>query len=102
MRHAPTRAEEVLWRALRGRRLAGLKFRRQHAIGQFIVDFCCSEKHLVVEVDGKIHTQNGAYDEARDEVLTARGFRVLRFTNDEALYSMDRVLSEIAAQAAKK
>ena len=99
MRHAPTRAEEMLWQALRGRRLAGLRFRRQHAIGQFIVDFCCSERRLVVEVDGGVHEGHRGYDEARDQTLSALGFRVLRFNSEEMLYTLDRVLETIAAQA---
>jgi len=100
MRHDPTRAEAALWQALRGRRLAGLRFRRQHAIDQFIVDFYCSDKRLVVEADGSAHENQRGYDEARDHTLSALGFSVLRFTNDQILLSLDHVLETIAAQAA--
>jgi len=99
MRHVPTRAEDVLWQALRGRRLAGLRFRRQHAIGQFIVDFCCSEKRLIVEADGSIHDLRRGCDAARDQTLRTLEFQVLRFTNEEILHALDHVLEAIAAEA---
>ena len=95
MRHAPTSAEEALWKVLRARKLDGLRFRRQHPIGQFIVDFYCAEANLAVEVDGAVHSGQHDQDEARDRDLNARGVTVLRITNDEALNDPDHVLRRI-------
>ena len=97
MRREPTKAEAALWRALRGRRLAGLKFRRQHPVGRFILDFYCAEHKLVVEVDGKVHKQQKEYDEERTAQLEAFGYRVLRFSNDRVLGELSVVLEEILA-----
>jgi very-short-patch-repair endonuclease len=98
MRRAPTPAEDALWQSLRSRRLAGAKFRRQHAIGGFIVDFVCVERRLIVEVDGEIHQQPGtqAYDAERQAALGALGFRVLRFDNAQVLAEPVGVLAVIA------
>ena len=100
MRKHPTPAEAILWRALRGRRLAGLKFRRQHPVGQFIVDFYCANCKLAVEVDGSIHDQQLAYDQARTEQLEAFGCRVLRVSNELVLNDLETVLISIT-QAVK-
>ena len=93
LRQNLTPAEAQLWSALRGRQLAGLKFRRQHPVGQFIVDFYCPSCKLVIEVDGEIHTQQTAYDEARTQHLQLFGYRVLRFTNEEVLSDLQTVLT---------
>ena len=97
MRHQPTPEEKTLWQCLRGRQLAGLRFRRQHAIDRFIVDFYCAEARLVIEVDGPIHQYSQEQDGLRQEFLESRGLRVLRFTNDEVAGSVERVLARIAA-----
>jgi very-short-patch-repair endonuclease len=85
LRGAPTPAERCAWQLLRGRRTLGLKFRRQHAIGRFIVDFYCAELRLVLEIDGGIHDdpERAAYDVARTVSLEAHGFRVMRIRNDQ-------------------
>ena len=83
LRRAMTPAERKLWKRLRNHQLDGLGFRRQHAIGNFIVDFCCPERKCVVEVDGEAHANQVDYDAARAEWLKTRGWRVLRFTNRE-------------------
>jgi very-short-patch-repair endonuclease len=57
MRAAPTPAEEALWNALRDGQLGGLRFRRQHPVSQFVVDFCCSRRRLIIEIDGKVHLE---------------------------------------------
>jgi very-short-patch-repair endonuclease len=90
-----TPAEAKLWNALRSRQLAGLKFRRQHPVGQFIVDFYCPSCKLVIEVDGDIHTQQKAYDDARTNHLQSFGYRVLRFSNEEVLSDLQTVLTHI-------
>ncbi|NNM72275.1 endonuclease domain-containing protein [Enterovirga aerilata] len=103
-RREPTRAEEMLWRELRGRHLAGLKFRRQCPIGRYVVDFVCFDARLIVELDGRPHDDPGqrAHDRARDAWLRAEGFRVLRFPNDLLLGgSGDLVLEAIRKAAAE-
>jgi very-short-patch-repair endonuclease len=99
LRQQLTPAEDQLWSALRGRQLLGLKFRCQHPVGRFIVDFYCPSCKLVIEVDGDIHTQQKAYDEARTEQLESYGYRVLRFTNEEVLNDLQTVLTCIVQTA---
>ena len=94
-REDPTKAETILWEKLRDRKLNGFKFRRQHAIGQFIADFVCIEKSLIVEVDGSIHGDRKEQDELRTNALNQIGFRVLRFSNDEVEERVDYVLEKI-------
>ena len=96
MRHQPTAAESILWASLRNRKLDGFRFRRQHAIGRFIVDFSCSDLKLVLEVDGQIHKGRRDEDEARDKFLAERGLTVLRFSNDRVEGALDGVLAEIS------
>jgi very-short-patch-repair endonuclease len=100
MRREPTPAERTLWRALRDRQLAGLKFRRQHPIGTSVVDFYCAEVMLAVEIDGAIHDQQQEQDQAREDVLRMRGVTVIRFRNEEVMHSLPGVLDRIAVQAA--
>ncbi|WP_430685463.1 endonuclease domain-containing protein [Leptolyngbya sp. AN02str] len=99
LRRNPTLAEAQLWSALKRNQLGGLKFRRQHPIGRFIVDFCCPSCKLVVEVDGDIHQQQAGYDEARTEQLQAFGYQVLRVTNEDVLNDLQAVLVRIAQAA---
>ncbi len=95
-RRAPTPAEDALWQRLRNRQLNGAKFRRQHAIDRFIVDFYCAEARLLVEVDGPIHDYTPEEDALRQAFLEALGFRMARFTNEAVLTEMDAVLGTIA------
>ncbi|MEB3885425.1 endonuclease domain-containing protein [Lyngbya sp. CCY1209] len=101
LRKQLTPAEAKLWQALRRRQLAGLKFRCQHPIGRFIVDFYCASCKLAIEVDGEIHTQQKDYDEARTEQLEVFGYQVLRFSNQEVLNNLPAVLSRIVEAASK-
>src|SRR4051812_45104671 len=94
MRHEMTDAERRLWSLLRDRRLQGFKFRRQHAVGGFIVDFYCVEAQLAVESDGGQHIDS-RYDGERDQKLQSLGIRVLRFPDDLVLKEQDVVLNEI-------
>jgi len=93
MRRLPTDAEALLWKHLRGGRLIEFKFKRQQPIGDFIVDFACFERRLVIEVDGGQH--QAEIDEARTQLLEAQGFKVLRFWNNEVLRSVEAVLESI-------
>ncbi len=98
MRRNPTEPEKRLWRHLSNSQLAGSKFRRQAVVGCFIADFLCSQKALIVEVDG--HTHEEANDNARDGVLGQRGFRVLRVTNLDVMTNVEGVLTAISAALA--
>ncbi|HAC24024.1 MAG TPA: leucine--tRNA ligase [Cytophagales bacterium] len=93
-RKNPTEAEDALWQAVRNNAL-GFRFRRQHAIGRFIVDFVCIEKKLIVEVDGAIHQNQIREDEERTAILEHEGFRVIRFTNTEVLQQLPFVIENI-------
>jgi very-short-patch-repair endonuclease len=86
-----TDAERALWQHLRHRQIGGQRFRRQHPIGPYIVDFFCFEKRLIVEIDGGQHSEQVAYDEERTKWLEARGFRVLRFWNNDVLGNIEGV-----------
>ena len=97
MRRAPTEAERALWHALRDRRLASMKWRRQFPLGNYIVDFICLEHRLIVEADGSQHAES-VYDAARDAWLRAQGFDVLRFGNGEILIERANALETIFAR----
>lgn len=99
LRQELTPAESILWQALRGRQIEGLKFRCQHPVGRFIVDFYCPSVKLVIEVDGGIHDQQQVYDQARTEKLEAFGYRVLRFTNEQVMKDLSAVLEQISKAA---
>jgi very-short-patch-repair endonuclease len=101
LRVQQTDAEETLWDLLRGRKLLGLKFRRQFPIETYIVDFYCHERHLVVELDGGIHAdpRQAAHDENRDAYLRARGLHVLRLRNEAVFEDGPEVLRCIAEAA---
>ena len=96
LRKAPTPAENALWQSLRGQQL-GVKFRRQHAIDSFIVDFVSLPDKLVIEVDGGIHNEPGQaeYDAGRTQILTELGYQVVRFTNEQVLQQLPTVLQGI-------
>ena len=96
LRRDMTEAEERLWQELRDRRLDGIKFRRQAPVGRFVADFLCAEAMLIVEIDGSQHADS-EHDRLRDAELKARGFRVLRFWNDDVLREMDSVCDTIIA-----
>ena len=89
LRREMTDAEKLLWGHLRGKQLGGFKFRRQHPLGQYILDFVCLEAGVVVEVDGGQHGRQQAYDRLRTAWLERQGFRVLRLWNHEVLNDLD-------------
>ena len=96
-RKAPTVAEERLWQAIRRRQVEGARFRRQHPLGTFILDFCCPELRLVIEVDGPIHDTQPERDSNRTGLLEAYGYRVIRFQNDQVMDRLNEVVAEIRA-----
>jgi very-short-patch-repair endonuclease len=98
LRKRTTKAEQKLWVLLRNRQLNGKKFRRQHAIDNFITDFYCHECKLVVELDGRYHLSHEAkrYDTARTALLNELGITVLRFWNEEIIDDTEKVLKKIS------
>ncbi|MEO9340103.1 DUF559 domain-containing protein [Mesorhizobium sp. SB112] len=96
LRRELTEAEGKLWQELRSRRLDGIKFRRQAPVGRFVADFLCADAMLIIEIDGSQHADS-VYDRERDAELKARGFRVLRFWNDDVLREMNSVCDTIIA-----
>lgn len=91
-----TQAEQILWKNLRHRRLRGLKFRRQHPIGPYIVDFYCTQHRLIVELDGGMHEMQKEQDRQRSSQLAAYGYRILRIKNHEVESDLESVLARIA------
>jgi len=102
LRKSMTDAERVLWYNLRDRRLGGWKFRRQHAVGPFIVDFVCLEKKLVIEVDGGQHAEMIVQDDNRTEYLSKSGYRVVRFWNNQVLQETEAVLQVILDEVSEE
>ena len=96
LRRRQTDAERRLWARLRDGRLLGVEFARQVPIGPYIVDFCCREQRLIVELDGGQHATRADYDAGRTALLEGLGYRVLRFWDNEALRNTDGVLQRIA------
>jgi len=90
-----TPAERKLWSRLRAHRLGGVGFRRQHAIGNYITDFCAPSKMLVVELDGSQHLDQKVYDNERTAFLASKGYKVLRFYNNDVMNNIDKVLEVI-------
>ena len=91
--------ERILWGIIRSGRLGGFKFRRQHVVGPFVVDFYCPQAKLVVELDGLSHVGRGNADDKRTIFLEQRGLKVIRVTNDDALHHLDAVADYILRQA---
>jgi very-short-patch-repair endonuclease len=101
LRQPQTPAETKLWSHLRNRQLGGFKFRRQHPIDRFIVDFYCAACRLVVEIDGDSHAEQVEYDQARTKWLNDRGCHVIRFTNRDLFQRLDAVLEAILEECDK-
>ncbi len=97
LRRVETETEKILWESLRGKRLNGLKFRRQHPYEHYVLDFFCVEHQLVVELDGSVHDvlDQAAYDEERTSFLNEHGLRVIRFRNEEVKKNLSNVLQKI-------
>jgi very-short-patch-repair endonuclease len=97
LRNRLTSAEATLWNYLKDSQLCGKKFRRQHSIGDYIVDFYCSKEKLAIELDGEVHTSDQAYvnDTIRDKYLLEKGIRVIRFENELVFHDIDNVMRQI-------
>ena len=99
LRKQQTTTEAILWNYLKNRKLRGLKFRRQYAIGRYIADFYCIEERLAIDLDGKIHEINDRkeYDLIRQEEIESRNIVVLRFTNEEVKNNINEVIKKICS-----
>ncbi|WP_291109511.1 vitamin B12 dependent-methionine synthase activation domain-containing protein [Flavobacterium sp. UBA6195] len=104
MRNKPTEAEKLLWSVLSNKGINGYKFRRQHIIGEYIVDFVCLEKKLVIEVDGSIHNlkEQIEHDKQRTEWLESKGFKIVRFKNQEVLNNLFETIENIKKELSVK
>jgi very-short-patch-repair endonuclease len=100
LRQKSTKAELIFWQALRNRKIQGLKFRRQQVIEGFIVDFYCEEMKLVIELDGSAHEniEQQKIDDQRKRVFERRGLSEIRFSNDEIVNNLPKVIEKIAAR----
>jgi type I restriction enzyme R subunit len=95
LRRRNTPAEEFFWELVCDHRFDGLKFRRQHPIGQFVVDFYCSEHRVVIELDGPVHESQTDQDRARDDAIKRTNIRIIRIKNDEVLDDPVGVLNHL-------
>ena len=95
LRLSQTDVDSILWHHLRNRHFRGFKFRRQHQLKKYIVDFVCLKKKLIIELDGCQHTEQIAHDKQRTEQLVSDGFKVIRFGNNEIIDNLQSVLEEI-------
>jgi very-short-patch-repair endonuclease len=94
LRKQPTPAEIKLWAYIRNYKL-GVKFRRQHAIGNYIPDFCCIKKKLIIELDGSQHLEQAEYDEERTKYFESLGYKVIRFWNNDVMKDINGVIRVI-------
>jgi len=94
LRHQETNAEKILWEELRDRKL-GVKFRRQHPLDKFILDFYAPEIKLAIELDGSLHKENREYDKLRTEYLNSHGIKIIRFWNSEVENNLLEVMRKI-------
>jgi lysyl-tRNA synthetase class 2 len=101
LRQKQTDAERLLWFRLRDRRLNGWKFKRQVPIDRFIVDFCCADTKIILEIDGGQHGQQRARDADRTALLESMGYLVLRFWNNDVIRNPDGVLEEVLSTIAQ-
>ena len=95
LRRNPTPAETKLWARLRAHRLNSVHFRNQHAIGNYVVDFCAPRKKLIVELDGSQHLEQQSYDAERTSYLESKGYRVIRFWNGDVINNIEAVVLRI-------
>lgn len=95
LRKNPTPAERKLWSRLKDRQLNGVKFRRQHAIGNYVPDFCAVKEKLIIELDGSQHLEQTEYDEERTKYFESLGYKVIRFWNNQIMNDMSAVILAI-------
>ncbi len=103
LRKEATKTEKILWRKLRSKQFSGFKFRRQHGIGPYIVDFCAPRSNFVVEIDGDIHAlpEQMKKDKIREREIESLGYRVIRYTNGDIFKNLNGVLEDILTHLKK-
>jgi len=103
-RKNPTEAEEKLWEHLRAKRLCGYKFRRQHPLGGFILDFYCAERRLAIEVDGAVHRDHdqSEYDQNRSRILGEMDIAVIRFWNSDVTDNIENIIAKIKEKLSER
>ncbi|HEC21058.1 MAG TPA: endonuclease domain-containing protein [Candidatus Peregrinibacteria bacterium] len=99
-----SKAEVMLWSCLKGKQMDGVKFRRQHSIGPYVVDFYCPSRKLAIEIDGDSHFQKGAQesDRERQKYIESFGVKFLRFTNGDIYHNIDGVIGGVWEEISKK
>ncbi|MBL8522988.1 MAG: DUF559 domain-containing protein [Betaproteobacteria bacterium] len=102
LRNNATDAERAIWQHLRGRQMGGARFRRQHALGNYVVDFASFDAMLIVELDGGQHAAQIEYDALRDAYLASAGFKVLRFWNNDVMQNPEGVLETIRLEVTSR
>ncbi len=95
LRKDSTKAEEILWQYLSNKGMCGFKFRRQHPVDRFILDFYCPKKRLAIEIDGEIHINQKEYDRIRQGIIESKGIEFLRFKNIDVVKNINFVLKTI-------
>ena len=95
LRKEQTKAEKIVWELIRNRKFRGLKFRRQHVMEGFVLDFYCPEIKFGIEVDGGIHIKRKDYDDIRQEVIESEGITIIRITNKELLERKRSILDKL-------
>src|SRR3989339_1104716 len=95
LRKTSTKAEALLWKYLSNRGMCGFKFRRQHPMSGFILDFFCPSEKLGIEIDGEIHLKQKEYDAARQNIIESKGVKILRFKNEQVFNDLNEVLKQI-------
>jgi very-short-patch-repair endonuclease len=96
LRHSLTPPERLFWSRVACRNFFGLKFRKQHGLGNYIVDFYCAERGLVVEIDGDSHAESMNYDAERTAYIAGFGYTIIRYGNRDILYNLDGVMEDLA------
>ncbi len=102
LRRRQTKSEQILWQALRNRKIDGKKFRRQARIGHYVVDFYCPSERLVIEIDGEVHDQQTVRDRDRQELLEDLGMRVVRITAKDCEDNLRSVLARIRTELRRR
>ena len=95
LRKEQTKTEKIVWELIRNRKFKGFKFRRQHVVEGFVLDFYCHELMLGIELDGLIHLRRKDYDELRQEIIESKGIKIIRLTNQEINNNKRSVLKKI-------
>ncbi len=101
LRKTPTDAEKAFWSRLRRQQIDGFRFRRQQPVGPYVVDFFCAQRKIIVEIDGGQHASHAKADAERTAWLESRGYRVVRYWNNEVLGNIDGVLADLRSVLAQ-